>query len=166
MKLHFKADPVTRLFAHSKAASARKATLEQLFDGRFRHDGTTIDLSTRPTPAWPSAADIDPRTIPPGLWLIGDQGLYLMSNGTPSLLVGTGCDRHVVAYALEADPALHPHTWRDVKDQAFGGDDGVMFLDCAFMHCVLHHECYGLVSIELTPQFARPVVPDRSRTLA
>ena len=66
--------------------------------------------------------------VRPGLFLIGDNGVYLMSNGEPPLLQSgeTPRDRHVVAYAREINPEILPFdTWYDAKRHAFGGDDGV-----------------------------------------
>ena len=59
----------------------------------------------------------------PGLWLVGDQGVYLMSNGK---LAEDG--KPFVVYAEECDPNKNDE-WFDVKRRTFGGDDGVEFLD-------------------------------------
>ncbi|HYN39931.1 MAG TPA: DUF3085 domain-containing protein [Rhodospirillales bacterium] len=65
----------------------------------------------------------------PGLWLVGDDGIYLMSNGLPPLLHPDQDVRHVVAYARECDPTrMDFDAWRTVKNASFGGDDGVEFL--------------------------------------
>lgn len=59
----------------------------------------------------------------PGLWLVGDHGVYLMSNG--QLLDGA---KPLVVYAEECDPSTNDD-WFDVKRRTFGGDDGVDFVD-------------------------------------
>ncbi|MBO9126296.1 MULTISPECIES: DUF3085 domain-containing protein [Rhizobium/Agrobacterium group] len=59
----------------------------------------------------------------PGLWLVGDHGVYLMSNG--KLLDGA---KPLVVYAEECDPSTNDD-WFDVKRRTFGGDDGVDFID-------------------------------------
>ena len=57
----------------------------------------------------------------PGLWLVGDQGVYLMPNTT-------GKERTIV-YARECDPSkLDFETWWANKRASFGGDDGVEFI--------------------------------------
>lgn len=61
----------------------------------------------------------------PGLWLVGDQGVYLMSNG--KLAEGM---RPMVCYAAECDPSTNPDWWH-YKQRHFGGDDGIDFLDAA-----------------------------------
>jgi hypothetical protein len=59
----------------------------------------------------------------PGLWLVGDHGVYLMSNGT----LPDGA-KPLVVYAEECDPGTNDD-WFDVKRRTFGGDDGVDFID-------------------------------------
>ncbi|WP_320202114.1 DUF3085 domain-containing protein (plasmid) [Agrobacterium sp. rho-13.3] len=59
----------------------------------------------------------------PGLWLVGDEGVYMMSSG--KLAEG---QRPLVVYAEECDPTTDPDQWHD-KRRYFGGDDGVEFLD-------------------------------------
>ena len=61
----------------------------------------------------------------PGFWLVGDEGVYLMSNGKAV----EGDDQPVV-YANECNPKTMPFdTWWDYKNAGFGGDDGVEFID-------------------------------------
>ena len=56
-----------------------------------------------------------------GLWLVGDQGVYLMPN--------TEAETRTIAYAKECDPTkLDFDEWRGVKRATFGGDDGVEFI--------------------------------------
>ncbi|WP_454659124.1 DUF3085 domain-containing protein [Bosea beijingensis] len=59
----------------------------------------------------------------PGLWLVGDEGVYLLSNG--KLAEG---QRALVCYAEECDPKTNPDHWH-YKRQHFGGDDGIEFLN-------------------------------------
>lgn len=61
----------------------------------------------------------------PGLWLVGDEGVYLLSNS--KLADG---QRPLVVYAEECDPTTNPDYWH-YKRQHFGGDDGIDFLDAA-----------------------------------
>jgi hypothetical protein len=58
----------------------------------------------------------------PGLWLVGDQGVYLMPNTTAT--------KRTIVYARECDPTkLDFETWWANKVASFGGDDGVEFID-------------------------------------
>lgn len=58
-----------------------------------------------------------------GMWLVGDEGVYLLSNG--KLAEG---QRALVIHAEECDPKTNPDYWH-YKRRYFGGDDGVDFLD-------------------------------------
>lgn len=59
----------------------------------------------------------------PGVWLVGDQGVYLLSNG--KLADG---DRPLVLYSEQCHPIGNPD-WFDYKRRHFGGDDGIEFID-------------------------------------
>ncbi len=59
----------------------------------------------------------------PGVWLVGDEGVYLLSNG--NLAEG---QKPLVCYAEECNPTTNPDYWH-YKRQHFGGDDGVEFID-------------------------------------
>ncbi|MER8458322.1 DUF3085 domain-containing protein [Mesorhizobium sp. M1300] len=58
----------------------------------------------------------------PGLWLVGDQGVYVLSNGK---LPDGG--KPMVCYADECNPGSNPDWW-EYKSRYFGGDDGIEFL--------------------------------------
>jgi len=59
-----------------------------------------------------------------GLWLVGDEGVYLMPN--------TSEGKPNVVYAKECDPTkLDFDTWWSVKRASFGSDDGVEFISLA-----------------------------------
>ena len=59
----------------------------------------------------------------PGLWLVGDDGVYILSNG--KLAEGA---RPLVVYSEECHPVGNPD-WFDYKRRHFGGDDGVEFIE-------------------------------------
>ena len=59
----------------------------------------------------------------PGVWLVGDHGVYLMSNG--KLADG---ERSLVLYSEQCHPNGNPD-WYDYKRRHFGGDDGIEFID-------------------------------------
>lgn len=59
----------------------------------------------------------------PGLWLVGDQGVYILSNGR----LADG-DRPLVVYSDECHPVGNPD-WFHYKHRHFGGDDGIEFID-------------------------------------
>jgi hypothetical protein len=57
----------------------------------------------------------------PGLWLVGDEGVYLLSNG--KLAEGA---RPLVLYSEECHPKGDIDWW-DYKRRWFGGDDGIEY---------------------------------------
>lgn len=59
----------------------------------------------------------------PGLWLVGDEGVYIMSNG--KLAEGT---RALVIYAEQCHPKGN-FDWWDYKRRHFGADDGIEFIE-------------------------------------
>jgi hypothetical protein len=61
----------------------------------------------------------------PGLWLVGDEGVYIMSNGKIA-----EPQHALVIYSEECHPAGNPDWW-DYKRRWFGGDDGIEFIEAA-----------------------------------
>ena len=91
---------VRQLLDHSKAATERSPSYDQLYEGRFRRDGKDVHLDSIGSDNFPTADDVDPDQDPGRLVAGGrDQGVYLMSNGKPPLLVDPADTRHVVAHA-------------------------------------------------------------------
>ncbi len=71
------------------------------------------------------------RDEQPGVWLVGDHGVYLCSNGR----LPDG-EKPFVAYALECDPRTNDD-WFEVKRKTFGGDDGVEFIDAVQLEAMI-----------------------------
>ena len=67
------------------------------------------------------------RDEKPGVWLVGDEGVYILSNG--KLAEG---QRPFVVYAEECDPKTNLDYWH-YKRQHFGADDGIDFLDAKML---------------------------------
>lgn len=142
MKLHFERALVERLLAHAEAAEAHSPTLDQLFSPEYQKE--------RVTDRMPTHEDIDETRIPAGLILVGDQGVYLMSNGTPCLPDPDGAP-NLVAYAKEADPRGASSDWYDIKRASFGGDDGAEFLSAEVIRQALDATGDGPVWIDVSP---------------
>ena len=64
-----------------------------------------------------------PAQARPGLWLVGDEGVYLCSNG--KLAAGS---RPLVIYAEQCHPKGDIDWW-EYKSRHFGGDDGVELIE-------------------------------------
>ena len=95
----------------------------------------------------------DPKDAQPGLWMVGDQGVYLMSNSKDGVLKpGSTAEQpnHLVAYAHQCDPD-GGGDWYSNKRTAFGGDDGVEFLEAKFIEAALAKAKSGKMSLNVTP---------------
>ncbi|MCW3782508.1 DUF3085 domain-containing protein [Defluviimonas salinarum] len=135
MRLTFDSDHLERLLDLSEASGNRRANLEQLVDPAFWREDldparrTLLEEEIRLHGLAFSAmnTDIDPGKVPAGLHLVGDHGVYIMSNAPIEDVRAAGVDH--VAYAAEANPAKVPFDdlW-EIKRASFGGDDGVEFL--------------------------------------
>ena len=151
MRLQFDVAVTQRLLDHSKAATECSPTCDLLYEGRFCRDGKDADLNSISASNFPTADDVDPTKIPAGLWLVGDHGIYLMSNGRPPLRPEAGESLNIVAHAPEADPRINPEGWWEAKRAAFGGDDGVVFLELPFVEGLIARGREGRVCVDLTP---------------
>lgn len=81
----------------------------------------------------------------PGLWLVGDQGVYLMTNA----VLADG-EKSLIVYAAECDPTtMDFDEWWAVKQASFGGDDGVEFIDADTIRWAVRDESPLLV--DFTP---------------
>lgn len=86
----------------------------------------------------------------PGIWLVGDQGVYIMSNGKLADRM-----RPLVVYAEECHPTGNPDWWH-YKQRHFGGDDGIEFLEAEGVlrlinaDMALTHLRIGLTDSEIT----------------
>ena len=160
MKLHFDHALVTQLLAHAEAAKEHTPTFDQLYEPTFLKDGKETQS--------PSYDDIDLTKVPAGLMLVGDNGIYLMSNGKPALKdpERTG---NLVAYAFEADPQKKPDDWWHVKRAAFGGDDGAEFLAAKAIRNALEATKGGRFWLDVSPtRISSPYLapPRHKRALA
>lgn len=63
-----------------------------------------------------------------GIWLVGDQGVYLMANTLDGIYnrKKKADDKHFVVYANQCNPGtMEFDEWWAYKRASFGGDDGV-----------------------------------------
>lgn len=162
MLMSFDARHVLNLLELAERCPERRYTFEQLADPAFlRADldpdrRQALEEMTTNGICWNARPeDLDPRKVPPGLILVGDEGVYLLANVPHDIAVGDMADKggHV-AYAREADPRRLPfEAWYAAKTEGFGGDDGTEFLDGAGLRPVLE-DCVRLgepFRMEITP---------------
>ena len=97
----------------------------------------------------------------PSLWLVGDQGIYLMSNGKPGLRAEDpeNPERQFVVYANECNPdRMAFDDWWDIKQRSFGGDDGVETIDATSFQEVLR-ETTGPLRMSVTASMIAFAIP-------
>lgn len=151
----FNVGEVRKLFEHSKAAQIHMPSFSDLFDPECHKDGVILTETGERfvegvSGHWPSDKNIDDSKIDASLWLVGDSGIYLMSNGTPRMLVKEGESRNVVAYAAEANPNTDPSGCWDAKQHIFGGDDGSEPLSLAMFERVMRLPDSASFKIKIT----------------
>ena len=144
MILHFDREQLQRLVSITKAAKEYRPSYAQVFDPKYRKDGREPSLDEEIT-----LDDIDPAKLKPALLLVGDQGVYFMSNAKLDLPKG---QRHDVAYAVEANPNEVPFDdWWDAKNRSFGGDDGVEVIELETIEQWLARGKGEYVQLDLEP---------------
>mgnify|MGYP001200783634 FL=1 len=136
---------IERLLTHAEDATEHRATLTQLFDKNLRKPGYEA-------PEWVYQQDLDLTKIPAGLWLVGDHGLYMMSNGLPLLACQDSGKPNLCAYAREADPEKNAVEAYDVTRQTFGGDDGCEFLEASLVRQALTRASGDTLRLTITPE--------------
>lgn len=164
MRLTFDLDLVKRLLEHSINAPERAPTLDQLFDPELRIDGKEPNMLGD---KWPTKEDLKPGVIGPGLTLVGDQGVYFMSNGVPGIMAdGTAAayrqeGKRLVCYADQCNPedeTLEFDEWYENTRRSFGGDDGTVALPREFIEDAIKYAVDGKVVMNVTPkQISVPV---------
>lgn len=165
MMLKFDLALVRRLLEHSKAATERNPNHDQLYRADYRRDATDVDLDAIDATNYPTVADVDPTKIPPGLWLAGDCGIYLMSNGRPALLDGEHGTRDLVSHAEETSDTVSPAMRDAIVSRSFGRDTGCIVLDLRFCEALVACGRDGRVCIRLTPAAVAVMVPASGVTL-
>jgi len=106
-KLRFPADSVNLLMVHARASNEHSLTF-----------GERLDLTGSIDPQ-----DGEEKLGQPGLLIVKDDGIYLVSNGFPAMLDPDRPGKKKVVYALGYSPD-DPGFWERSRD-AVGGDDFV-----------------------------------------
>lgn len=91
-----------------------------------------------------------PERTDPGLELVGDDGVYLMSNACDQQKDAQGSC--VLAYANEVNPKkLDFDVWWEAKRRGFGGDDGVNFLPLPDVEQWIAASTGPLLALDVSP---------------
>jgi hypothetical protein len=99
---------------------------------------------------------IDPDQARSGLWLVGDQGVYIIPNG--KLPEG---GKPLVCYARECDPTKDRGDWYHYKRTYFGGDDGVEFFPKEHLMPLVEKYPDGFLRFDMTEDSIEISVVDR-----
>ncbi|HGW2943519.1 TPA: DUF3085 domain-containing protein [Citrobacter freundii] len=126
--LTFKIHDVKKLIEELDAASSFSPLTDDLFNPEMYSDGIVRDKNGRTEQEaekhggmfWPSEDFIDQSKVKPALILVGDHGVYLITNAKAD---GSPSSRGTVAYAKGCNPRLDDDFYEN-KCNLFGGDDG------------------------------------------
>lgn len=116
-KLYFPIAELLPILDHAEAAPAQSVSFSQMFDKTLWKPGTV--------PAdggYCRTEDIDQSKLKPQIFIVKDDGVYIMSAGQPRQLIAQGEKRCVVSYADGCDPDKNPDCWEHVRALC-GGDD-------------------------------------------
>lgn len=162
----FNVGQVRKLYEHSKAAPEHIPSMEHLFDPDLHKGGVVLCEGGIPykksskTLMWPDGKNIDTKLVPACLDLVGDHGIYLLSNGTPVHLVDAGKSTRVVCYAKECDPkTLAFDDWYDAKVRIFGGDDGSVSLPLSMFEQAMALPDTAVFKIKITSRNITMLLP-------
>ena len=135
MILTFDSNAARDLLKASRDSKNRRPNMEQFYEPEFWRDDLDPakrtqmldDLEKNGYPFGIEEKDVDPAKIPAGIWLVGDRGVYLMSNAPIEEVRNAGF-KHPV-YAREANPGtMENHDWWVAKNASSGGDDSSDFI--------------------------------------
>lgn len=155
MDLTFDAKHARALLEISAKSTSRQPNFEQLHEPRYWRDDLDADrrakmqkdLDEKGFAMDVGIEDIDISKIPAGLWLVGDRGVYLMSNVTSEEAKAAPVAH--VCYADEVNPEkMSVDEWYDAKGAIFGGDDGVEFLPAEALEGALEGD---KLRLDMTP---------------
>ena len=128
--LTFKTAEVALAVQNAKAAIRHRATFGEQYNPAY-HKGGKVKKDAS---GFPDSRNIDPSLIPASLWLVKDEGVYLMSNAAFT----DGMGEAVLAYAAECNPAtLDFETWYSNARDIMGGDDCAESLPLAWFEQVI-----------------------------
>lgn len=149
-KLIFKdMELLRKLVDHVKTSPDRSIGSDDLFDPKY-HKGGVIKNDEN---GWPLQDNIDMDKVPPALFLVKDQGVYLMSSGIPNLKDPKANDenRSLVLYADGLNPEKNEFDdWWNKAIDIMGGDDCCISLEISFFEKALRNKADKVI-IAVTP---------------
>ena len=124
--------------------SSFSPSTDDLFNPEMYSDGIVRDKNGRTEQEaekhdgifWPSEDFIDQSKIKPALILVGDHGVYLITNAK---MDGSPSSRGTVAYANGCNPELDDDFYEN-KRNLFGGDDGSVRIPYDWAKWAIQHK--------------------------
>lgn len=163
-KITFKVGDVRRIYEHSKAAVEHSASYEHLFDAKYHKGGVILCKDGKPYSKnskefnFPDDDNIDCKLIPACLDLVGDHGIYLMSNGIPRQVIEEGKQNGAVVYSKESNP-INSDDWDEAKNCIFGCDDGSIPLPLSMFEEIMKLADDATFQISLTATSVKVILP-------
>ena len=117
---------IAPLAEHTRQCIEHSATFDQQFDSVYWKDEYIKKGLSEDQVVEMCGKHLDPTKLPSGFWLVKDQGVYLMSNGSPRLTLDDG-KRGKVVYAKGYDPE-RDGDWYSRARAVLGGDDFAIFI--------------------------------------
>ncbi|OKO99410.1 DUF3085 domain-containing protein [Xenorhabdus eapokensis] len=142
--LIFETHDVKKLIEELDTASSFSPSTDDLFNPEMYPDGIIRDKYGRTEQEaekhggmfWPSEDFIDQKKIKPALILVGDHGVYLITNAKAD---GSPSSRGTVAYANGCNPESDDDFYEN-KRNLFGGDDGSVRIPSSWAKWALQHK--------------------------
>lgn len=118
--LKFNAKEVAAQVEHARQAPEHSPTFSMQFESQYWKDPNAKMSDDEIFGA--KGEHMDMSKIPAGLHLVHDQGVYIMSNGSPRMIRPDSDVSSVVCYADECDPEKD-EDWYETARVMVGGDD-------------------------------------------
>jgi hypothetical protein len=153
--INFDIAQVKLLVDHVRAAKQHSPTMDMLFDAKYYKnkiikdkDGLTeLQVKKKGGHFWPSSDHIDRSLVEPVLQLVGDQGVYLITNAQEKL---SPSESGLIVYANGIHPEIDDD-WYEAKRYTFGGDDGSVTIPLKWFDIAFAKKNARLFSINLDP---------------
>jgi hypothetical protein len=162
-EIHIRIDEVKRVKADMESATGFHPMADQIFDPTLYPEHKIVDLNGRTEEEaagdlwWPDSTRIPKEKVPATYLLVGDEGVYLMSNRD----FAPGQTKAVVAYVIGCEPGKD-WDYYDEKRRVFGGDDGAVVIPVQWVDHAIAHGADELI-LDLTAEQVRYVPISLSR---
>ncbi|MGR5159263.1 DUF3085 domain-containing protein [Vibrio owensii] len=157
MFIRFNLKEVKNLLDELDGASQFVPNGNQLYDGRYYENDVVVDKNGNDQSSddftFPDQSRMKKGAIGPSLWLVKDQGLYLMTNARrPKTDQNKSAN---VVYAKGTDPN-NDEDWYEEARILFGSDDGCEIIDPNWVKTARARNMNEFI-MDITPEYIRPL---------